>query len=141
MTRDIRWKQRFQNFERAFMLLRSVFDARSVSSLSDLEKEGTIQRFEYTYELAWKTLKDYLEYQGTVLDQITPRTVLKAAFAARFIQDGQVWMDMIDHRNTMAHMYSHDKFIEILNTIETRYLAAMDDLYLFLKEKSLEVET
>jgi len=59
MSGAIRWRQRFENFERAFLLLREAFE-KDPAAMSDLEKEGAIQRFEYTFELAWKTLKDYL---------------------------------------------------------------------------------
>jgi hypothetical protein len=82
MQQDVRWKQRFQNFDRAVVLLREPFE-REVASLSDLEKEGTIQRFEYTVELAWKTLKDYLENEGQTISPVTPRNVVKEAFAAK----------------------------------------------------------
>ena len=73
MSDAIRWKQRFENFERAYLLLREAFE-KDPAAMSDLEKEGVIQRFEYTFELAWKTLKDYLVYSGVVFDQITPRS-------------------------------------------------------------------
>ena len=62
--KEVRWKQRFQNFSRAYNLLNSVLEENDIDDLSNLEQEGVIQRFEYTYELAWKTLKDYLEYNG-----------------------------------------------------------------------------
>jgi hypothetical protein len=80
-SNNIRWKQRFENFERAFRLLQEAFE-KAPAQMSDLEKEGVVQRFEYTFELAWKTLKDYLVYSGVVFDQITPRNVIKQAFAA-----------------------------------------------------------
>ena len=66
MSENIRWKQRFNHFEKAFNLLKNVFEDRKIEELSLLEKEGVVQRFEYTYELAWKTLKDYLEYNGSL---------------------------------------------------------------------------
>ena len=66
MEENIRWKQRFNHFEKAFNLLKSVFEDRKIEELSLLEKEGVVQRFEYTYELVWKTLKDYLEYNGSL---------------------------------------------------------------------------
>lgn len=77
-----RWKYRFDNFRRALALLR---EAMEQETLSQLEQEGAIQRFEYTMELAWKTLKDYLESQNVVFDTITPRTVIRKAFEAGII--------------------------------------------------------
>ena len=105
MTDDIRWKQRFQNFDRAFVLLRSAVEENEISKMSDLEQEGTIQRFEYTYELAWKTLKDYLIDSGVTLSEITARNVIKEAFAAYIITDGQVFIDMMLSRNLLPHRY------------------------------------
>jgi nucleotidyltransferase substrate binding protein (TIGR01987 family) len=99
---DIRWKQRFQNFDRAFGLLRVTLKD-GPDSLNQLEKEGVIQRFEFSFELAWKTLKDYMEHGGFVFATITPRQVIKDAFAAKILKDGQVWIDMLDHRNLLSH--------------------------------------
>ena len=87
-NKDIRWIQRFQNFDRAFLLLRSALEERGLEQMSELEKEGLIQRFEYSYELAWKTMKDYLEEQGTIINPVTPRNVIKEAFSAQIIADG-----------------------------------------------------
>ncbi len=95
---DIRWQQRFDNFDRALGLLREAL-ANGPAALNQLEKEGVVQRFEYTLELAWKTIKDYLEESGVVLTAVTPRQVIKDAFAARILTDGQAWIDMVDHRN------------------------------------------
>ncbi|MAE71898.1 MAG: nucleotidyltransferase [Gemmatimonadetes bacterium] len=134
MLNDVRWKQRFQNFDRAVVLLREPI-ARGVASLSDLEKEGTIQRFEVAVELAWKTLKDYLQYEGRVIEPITPRTVIKEAFAARILDDGQVWIDMLDHRNLLAHTYDAAIFSKAALAIEERYLAAIDALHAWLLER------
>ena len=72
---DIRWKQRFANFDRAVVLLREPIE-RGLDSLSALEKEGMIRRFKFAMELAWKTLKDYLEHEGTVVTPVTPRRVI-----------------------------------------------------------------
>ena len=69
---DVRWKQRLQNFDRAFVLLRSGLESKELDAFTDLEREGLIQRFEYTYELGWKTLKDYLEDSGVVVSPVTP---------------------------------------------------------------------
>jgi nucleotidyltransferase substrate binding protein (TIGR01987 family) len=135
MQQDIRWKQRFQNFDRAVVLLREPFE-RDVATLSNLEKEGTIQRFEFTVELAWKTLKDYLEYEGQIIDPMTPRNVVKEAFAAGMLSDGQVWIDMFDHRNLLSHTYDAAVFDQAVLAIRDRYQAAIEELHLWLMERS-----
>ena len=128
-NKDIRWIQRFQNFDRAFLLLRSALEERGLEQMSELEKEGLIQRFEYSYELAWKTMKDYLEEQGTIIDPVTPRNVIKEAFSAQIIADGQVWVDMMLHRNLLAHTYDFSKFKEVLDAVVERYLDAQEQLH------------
>jgi nucleotidyltransferase substrate binding protein (TIGR01987 family) len=104
--------------------------------LSDLEKEGVIQRFEYTFELAWKTLKDYLVYSGVAFDQITPRSVIKQAFTARIIADGQTWIDMLEQRNAMSHTYDNETFETVFRNIAERYMAALEQVYTWLKQKT-----
>lgn len=131
---DVRWKQRFESFEKALRLLREALDG--VESLSDLEKEGTVQRFEFTVELAWKTLKDYLEYNGVVLAQNTPKNVVKQAFAARIISDGQLWVDMLDCRNLLAHTYDAAVVDHAVREMAERFLRGLDELYEFLKKQS-----
>jgi nucleotidyltransferase substrate binding protein (TIGR01987 family) len=132
---DIRWQQRFQNFERAFSLLRTAMEERPPEKFNQLELEGLVQRFEYTFELAWKTLKDYLEYEGIALPEVTPRAVLKAAYAAKIIDDGQTWIDMLAHRNLMSHTYDCEKFEQAVAALRARYLDAFDRVYKSLKKK------
>ena len=136
MSEDIRWKQRFQNFDRAFILLREALEDKR--PLSMLEKEGVIQRFEYSYELAWKTLKDYLEASGVTINPVTPRQVLKEAFAAKIITDGQVWINMLDNRNLLSHTYDFSVFEVAVKAIAAHYLPAMAQLHEFFIEKSVE---
>lgn len=134
---DIRWKQRFQNFDRSFALLRDALkDGPHV--LNALEKEGVIQRFEYCFELAWKIVKDYLEAGGFVFATITPRQVLKDAFAARILSDGQVWVDMLDHRNLLSHTYDSTHFNTAVDAIHQRYLQALGGLHAFLEREASE---
>lgn len=133
---DIRWKQRFQNFNRAFILLRSAMEEKDLCNFSDLEREGLIQRFEYTYELAWKTTKDYLEYNGNILSEATARAVIKEAFAVGIIQNGQVFIDMMLSRNLLSHCYDYNKFLEILTKVKSEYLPALDELYMFFLERA-----
>jgi nucleotidyltransferase substrate binding protein (TIGR01987 family) len=132
---DIRWRQRLQNYSRALSLLQSAL-VRGVGALNDLEKEGTVQRFEYTVELAWKSLKDYIEFSGVELRSITPKTVIKAAFAARIISDGQLWVDMIDHRNLLSHKYDQALLSQGLGEIQTRYLPALEALQQYLQQQA-----
>ena len=136
MEQDIRWKQRFQNFDRAVVLLREPIE-RDLATLSNLEKEGTIQRFEFAVELGWKTLKDYLEHEGKVIEPVTPRNVIKEGFAARILREGQVWIDMLDHRNLLSHTYDEAVFDEAVLAIRDRYLAAIEELHLWLMERTI----
>jgi nucleotidyltransferase substrate binding protein (TIGR01987 family) len=135
MSEDIRWHQRFEHFERAFILLRSAFEDRAPDTFNVLETEGLVQRFEYTFELAWKTLRDYLEQSGVVLPQITPNAVIKAAFTAKLIEQGDTWMDMLKHRNLMSHTYDFNEFCGAVVAIRTRYLSALEQLYHLLKQE------
>jgi len=141
-NRDIRWKQRFQNFSRAFILLRSELDMRRVDEFSQLEKEGLIQRFEFSFELAWKTLKDYLEYSGIHLDEATPRKTIKEAASVGVLEKANVnpelMMEMLAARNALSHTYDFEKFIFVLNEIQSKYLSALDNLHLFFMEKRSE---
>jgi len=136
MNPDVRWKQRFTNFDRALTLLEEAM--ADPSKLTMLEKEGTIQRFEYSMELAWKTIKDYLEEGGIAFPQITPRQVLKDAYAAKVISDGQVWIDMVNHRNLLSHTYDSQVFDDAIAAIDKHYLAAMKGLRVFLAAKLSE---
>lgn len=131
-----RWQYRFDNYKRAFGLLREALDEER--ELSQLEKEGVIQRFEYTMELAWKVMKDYLEKENFVLPQVTPRAVIRAAFESRLIGDGETWMDALDDRNKMSHTYDFNEFEEVIDNIRSRYLRVMDELYMKLLEETVE---
>lgn len=137
MASDVRWLQRFHNFDRAVVLLREPIE-RGISDLSDLEKEGAVQRFEFALELAWKTLKDYLEHSGKLIQPATPRAVVKEAFAARILDDGQVWIDMLDHRNLLAHTYDSATFRGAVQAVQDRYLPAMESLHSWFLARSLD---
>lgn len=135
MSNDIRWKQRFENFDRAFVLLREVYE-RKLDSLSRLEKEGAIQRFEVAFELAWKTIKDYLEESGVVVNPVTPRNVIKEAFTARLLDDADVWIDMMLHRNLLSR--DIQVFEVVLQALAERYFPAFDRLHESFLMKRLE---
>lgn len=86
-----------------------------VDTLSTLEKECMIQRIEVALELGWKTLKDYLEFARVTISPVTPRNVIKEAFAAKVLPDTRVWLDMLDHRNVLSHPYDATTFKEVVN--------------------------
>jgi len=129
--KDNRWRQRFQNFSRAYQQLGEA--VQDFDNLSVLEKEGLIQRFEYTFELAWKTLKDFLEYEG--ITAAFPREVIKAAFKYGLIADGETWMDMLEKRNLLAHTYDEKQFIAAVNLIKEYYFAAISQVHNDLGEQ------
>jgi nucleotidyltransferase substrate binding protein (TIGR01987 family) len=130
-NQDTRWKQRFSNFSRALSLLRDAME-QDLDSLKQLEKEGIIQRFEYTFELAWKVLKDKMEFDGIVLDQISPKAVVRQAFAAKYINDPDTWLKMIGDRNLMSHTYDFVKFEAVIQSIADSYLPMLDEWYFSL---------
>lgn len=133
---DIRWQQRLLNFERALQLLREAM-AHGPEALNQLEKEGVIQRFEYCFELAWKTVKDYMEASGVVFGVVMPRQVIKDAFAAKVLSDGDTWIAMLDHRNLLSHTYNPAVFEQAVEAIHQRYLPRLDDLYHVLQQEVL----
>ena len=123
-----RLEYRFNNFKRAFSLLREAIEMDREKELSPLEKEGIIQRFEYTIELAWKVMKDYLESQNLIFEPL-PRLVIKKSYEVNLIQDGDIWLECLDTRNKMSHTYDFGIFEETIKKIKTSYLSIFDDLY------------
>ncbi len=130
-----RWRYRLASFSRAYSLLREALE-HDVDALNPLEMEGLIQRFEYTFELGWKLLKDRLEYDGLALPVTTPRSVVRAAYEARLIEDGEVWMDMLTDRNRTSHRYDEELIEDVVRNVQSRYLTAFG----FLHEHSLQAE-
>ena len=134
MSQEIRWQHRFTNFSRAFFLLQEALED-GVEALNELEREGVIQRFEYTFELAWNTLKDRMDYDGVALATVTPRNVIREAFQARLIGDGEAWIDMLNDRNLMSHTYDSTRFEQVIRNIICRYLPILQGMYLRLSEE------
>ena len=124
---EIRWHYRFRNFSNAFHRFKEPLESSEV--LNELEREGVIQRFEYTFELAWKLLKDYLEYSGVEIGEITPRNVIKEAFAAKLVDDGDGWIGMLDARNDMSHKYDTEYFEEVEENIRFYFLGLLEQLH------------
>lgn len=105
MTDDIRWKQRFSNFQKALKPLTDAVELSNQRPLSELERQGVIQGFEFVYELAWNVLKDYLQEKGYV-GLIGSKDATRTAFKNDLLDDGDVWMDMIKARNLSSHTYN-----------------------------------
>ena len=127
MTLDIRWKQRFDNFQRALRQLTLAMELKAQRPLSDLEQQGLIQGFEFTHELAWNVLKDYLEMEG-IQGLVGARSTAREAFKRGLVRDGEVWMDMIEKRNLSSHTYNPDVANTLALSIAERYYPAFREL-------------
>ncbi len=131
--KQIRWRQRFQNLNKAFKQLEMGV---AIKAPSDIEMQGVIQSFEFTFELSWKTLKDYLESQGV---QCTfPREVLKQAFQYNIIDNGEIWLQMLAKRNLLAHTYDEKLAREAHTLITGEYFPLIENLMQWLKVKADE---
>ena len=137
MTEEIRWRYRFRNFSRAYSLLREALESQ-IEELTQLEREGVIQHFEFTFELSWQLLKDRMEYDGIAVSPTTPRNVIREAVSTGLVDNGETWIDMLTDRNKMSHTYNFATFEDVIRNIQCRYLAILDDLYRSLAEEALE---
>ena len=113
---DIRWRQRFDNYVKALAKLEAAVALYRSRALSDLEKQGLVQAFEFTHELAWNVIKDFYEQQGSTGLQGS-RDAVRLAFKRGLIENGDVWMDMIKSRNRTAHTYDEATVDEITGDI------------------------
>lgn len=117
--KDIRWKQRFENFQKVFKQLSTAIDLEKDRNLSEIEQQGFIKAFEFTFELAWNVLKDYLQSQN--VDAKFPREAIKQAFQHDLIKNGEIWLDMLEKRNLLAHTYEESRAITAIEVISKDY--------------------
>lgn len=117
---DIRWIQRLSNYKRARQRLTDAVALAATRELTDLEKQGLIQAFEFVFELAWNLMKDYFVYQGNP-DITGSRDAIRTAFKAGLINDGEGWMEMIKSRNQSSHTYNESVANEICGKILASY--------------------
>lgn len=122
---DIRWKQRFNNYLRAFQTLGRGVDVARTRALSELEQQGLIQSFEFTHELAWNVLKDYLEYKG-ITGLIGSKDATRVAFKNNLIEQGEYWMKMIEDRNLTSHTYDPAIAQSVVEDILERFYPAFE---------------
>ncbi len=127
MNKDVRYIQRYDNYTKAFRQLKDAIKLSNERELSLLEKQGLIQAFEFTHELAWKLLKDYLNYQGH-FEIRGSRDAIREAFNAGIIKDGTLWMQTIQTRNLTAHTYDEEIAEETYEVIANDYITLFEDL-------------
>ncbi len=127
MSEDIRWQQRLENFGKALLRLHEALDGTAQEPKNHLYQIALIGTFQFTFELSWKTMKDYLIYSGVQVS--LPRDVIKQAFHYQLIQDGQVWIDMLEDRNLMAHVYQELAALTAGKSIRERYAPAIEQIH------------
>jgi len=125
-----RWKQRFSEFQKA---LKSLEKALMVKDPDEIYRAGIIQYFEMTFELAWKSLKDYLFEQG--FDPKTPRQTIQQAFRSEIIEDGHVWIDALEMRNMIAHTYDENHAKDVEKLIRNNYFSFLKALEAYFLKK------
>lgn len=128
---DIRWKQRFSNFQRAFARLE---EAIGQEELNELERNGLVQRFEFTLELAWKTMKDFLEYKGFSFSPF-PKDTFRQAQQALYIDNAQALIDGLDLRNMLSHDYDGQKFLSAEKQLRLETFPALVKLHEFFRNE------
>ena len=130
-NKDIRWHQRFINFNKAFNQLERFIEKKV---LNEMEEQGLIKSFEYTYELAWKTLQDLLKEKG-YHNIVGPRPVIEQCFQDGYITDGMAWMHMHKSRNLTSHTYDENVVKEIIEDIRNVYFMQLKNLQIRLEEE------
>ncbi len=136
---DVRWRQRFQNFKKAFAQLAKGVSVAQQRELNEREQQGLIQASEFTHELAWNTLKDFLAASGSTTNLYGSKDATRAAFAAELVADGDVWMEMTASRNATTHTYDEATANEIAGAFIGRYTPEFERfLYRFTQLESNE---
>jgi len=130
-NKDVRWKQRFDNYQKALKALNKVVKAMKSEGCSIDNQEvfemALIQAFEFAFELAWKTMKDFLQAEGYE-NVVSPRGVIKEFYANGYIQDGELWLKALNDRNKTTHTYDENKIKAIVDNIQEEYLELFEEL-------------
>jgi nucleotidyltransferase substrate binding protein (TIGR01987 family) len=133
-AKDIRWHQRFQNYMKALRQMGRFFQQ---DQLNELEEQGLIKAFEYTYELSWHVLRDYMQYQGNT-QLHGSRDTFREAFNLGLISEGERWMQMLQDRNLTVHTYNQETAQKIVDNIRQSYFSMflqLQNTLAFLKDK------
>lgn len=120
---ELRWRQRLESLQRALAQLQAALAALGADPGNEVIGIAVIKAYEFSFELSWKTLKDLLQHEG--IDALLPREVLRQAFATGLLNDGQLWIDMLEQRNLMAHTYDVARARQALALIEERFAPAL----------------
>jgi len=132
MEQDIRWKQRFINYEKALVILR---DFTRVEKLNIREKQGLIKSFEYTYELGWNVMKDFLLEKGNN-EIFGSKDAIRLAFKMGIIDNGEAWMNMVNDRNRTVHTYDNENATIVVNNILNKHITTLEKFYSKMKALS-----
>ena len=123
-------EKRYEDYKKALERLKEAM----LEEPTEIIIDGTIQRYEFTFELAWKIMKDYLEYNGFIDGLSSPRNIIQLAFQNKIIKNGDIWIQMMLDRNLLSHLYDEEKSREIYNNIKNSYLVQFEQLKQFLEE-------
>lgn len=127
-----RLQERIESFNRTFEILSEAVNAYKNNSMNILTHMALIQSFEVCFELAWKVLKDYLDENGVKV--YLPKEVIKEAFSFEVISNGQLWIDMLNARNSISHEYNLDKVNSILMNISDEYFQEFLQFKAYIRE-------
>ena len=130
---QLRWRQRLESLQRALGQLKAALLAHDAAPESEVIGMAVIKAYEFSFELSWKTLKDLLSHEG--VDVLLPREVLRQAFAAGLLRDGQVWIDMLEQRNLMAHTYDVRRARVALALIRDHFAPSLEELVVDLERR------
>lgn len=138
-AKGVRWIQRFNNFGKAFAQLKDAVELSEQRPLSRLEEQGLIQAFEYTHEMAWNTLKDFLEESG-VTNLYGSKDATREAFKTGLIENGEAWMKMIESRNLTSHTYNEEIATKIVSATIHSYFIEFKDFHARMQKLTEEQE-
>ena len=129
MAEQEKYQKKYENFSRIINRLNEHLQARKIGQFSDLEQSGLATQFELSFELMWKMMKDYLEFNGVEIGIISPTNVLKSAASSGLLEeisvDGEVLMEALQARNQLTHVYDFETALDTLEKIKTGYVPEM----------------
>lgn len=134
-NQDIRWKQRFRNYEKAFRRLSRAIEVVRATPDDDLLQSGLVQTYEYTFELAWKTLQDYLAEEGFLLR--SPRETIRQGFQSGYITNADDWLQALSDRNLTVYIYNDEVMARVLKGISERYFFIFQSFYDTFRPKAI----